>query len=118
MPSEPRCEPPEGLRDQAGWHEIRQGKRRAILYWSPVSADQEEPYWTAGVLLGVQVWTARHLTANGWRYLMPVPDPANIAALVRAARRLERFSASDEGVSRFVLDMRSALQPFGDIPDA
>lgn len=89
-----RCEPPEGLRDRDGWHWVRHPG-----HYHP--SHPATPFFMA-----VQWWDARHdncwshpylgkmvsvpeVTAEGWTYLMPVPSPADLTALVLAGREFE-----------------------------
>ena len=94
-----RCEPPPGLRDAEGLHMIRYdtGDCSDVLdCWTWVPADlcgTEEGAWTKEP--GREL---AHLISPGdfedeagcWnaRWVAPVPQPAEIAALVRAARAL------------------------------
>ena len=85
-----RCEPAEGLRDRDGWH------------WLEFKGFDHPTHGRRPFPVATQWWDRRHdncwshpfeghmvgpeeIAKLGYRYLMPCPDPAELAALIKAA---------------------------------
>lgn len=77
----PRCEPPEGMRDQDGWHWVQQGEFAPTLArWHPAGRADVGPLWTSieHVYSAAPAYAVREW---GWRYIAPVASAAEVEAL-------------------------------------
>lgn len=90
LPQEPRpaqatrCEPPERLREVKGWHWVEVRGLHECLKWRRYSPahDWRWEYGEGEVAPDSE-------TAQRWLYISPIPSPADVEALVRAARSAE-----------------------------
>lgn len=112
-----RCEPPVELRDVDGLHVILPiGEDAIFAEWR---ADQQ--VWR--VIGGDWKWEPADLGVARYRYIAPIPSPAAVAALVKAARELDRLSlvilsavhcadrANSDVVTAAILALRAAAFP-------
>ena len=101
-----RCEPPEGLRDQPGFHYVRVNRAEVVMAWETYAPGQDWRWRSWGRSVAPDSETAR-----AWTYICPVPTPAEIAAQADAIERFEEdvmlfgrgyLSGKKEGVVRQV----------------
>lgn len=102
-----RCEPADPTRD--GWHYVQRGSDH------PRSVEWVHSWGWVGMGANREPTVAARA---GYRYLQPVPTPAEIAALVRESRDALGFMRSvmeergDSGVSILIRALESALAAF------
>lgn len=120
--SRARCEPPEALRGRGGWHWIkRHGMFIARWQTFPTSKGLDAHWITDDHKTATPDWAAERW---GWTYIAPVPDPADLAALVRDARAMagraehDRWDLDASGPAQDLSAIKTTLAPFAHIPDA
>ncbi len=98
-----RCEPADTQRD--GWHWVRSPHKTVrCAYWSG-----DIHSWTNIIGTG----NASHAYFMGYRYICPVPSPAEIAALVAAARDIANNVHARIAVAQHKMaKLDAALAPF------
>lgn len=122
-----RCEPADGLRDRDGWHWLQSipSGQNYVAKWTA-----SDKFWSMGQYVFSSVSKGR--TGLKYRYLVPVPSPAEIEALLRCFLPFQMAMAesallgddvhddqvvihfSGSGASDFVTAgmLRAALAPF------
>lgn len=90
-----RCEPPEELRGQDGWHWLRREDREAPMLcsqWHPAGWWDIAPFGSRGV-------SPEDRHKWGWRYLAPVTPPAEVERLRAEGRKLDDMLAMLAGMA-------------------
>lgn len=93
--TESRCEPPAELRGVDGLHVIQpSGEDTIYAEWR-----SDQNVWR--IVGGNLEWEPNDLGMAQYTYIAPVPDPAAVAALVTAARELDRLALIISSAVRF-----------------
>lgn len=93
-----RCEPPESLRGVDGWHWV--GELLDDGGWHPSPVLWRDGLWITPWFRPLnRLQSSTDMADMGYRYIAPIPAPAAVSALVKAAREAEALLAWSDALN-------------------